>query len=503
MTPINCGACHLLDPPRPIVFSARATLHVKGAKIHASLPMCATTNRKSFDLLLLQTIQTKAKPISTCLNLLNNNASHFGRNLLRISGKKINLQIWLPSVLLMLLPPALGFSYIIFGVIHGGGLRAVVYDLSWLGFAFIFVLFAIFSKVSMAHVAKGQPRLDLAVFFLFAGIWIYTTTIVAISPIMAYYTSGRVLTSILVGLSAAALMGRFGDKFAAAISWGLFTGMILHAPFLVWVYVAEGQNVDFNWLWSLPGYPNLRMYNHGVEAAIAAGAGLYFVTGTRDFWTKAVLTLGMIVLWVLLFWGGARGAFLALVTVFIFMATFFPGFFPKMWRFFLTTSAIGAGLSLLLPVPRAAFGILGRVNKTFTSETLNIATSGRIEIWSEAIDIFLERPWFGHGMVQYQRLVETLKTDTPEHVHNILLESLISFGLVGTLALIYLLGKILLLAILRIRTATSNTEVPMFFVAASLLAHGFVSGTYFHMHSMITIAIALGLLLKVQRTRTA
>lgn len=50
-----------------------------------------------------------------------------------------------------------------------------------------------------------------------------------------------------------------------------------------------------------------------------------------------------------------------------------------------------------------------------------------------------------------------------EHVHNILLESLISFGLVGTIALVFLLGKIWGIALLRLRGANSPSTLPVFF----------------------------------------
>lgn len=62
--------------------------------------------------------------------------------------------------------------------------------------------------------------------------------------------------------------------------------------------------------------------------------------------------------------------------------------------------------------------------------------------------------------------------------------------------LIYLLGKILFAAFVRLRAHPADSNVPMLLIATSLLLHGFVSGTYFHMHSMITFGIARGFLLK-------
>ena len=409
--------------------------------------------------------------------------------------KPSNLLVYVPAGILMLLPPILGFVYISFNIIYAGGLRSVVYDLSWLSFAFIFVAISNFSKVSLAEVGKGLPRSYLAIFLVFTIVWIYTTTIVAENPIMAYYTSGRGFIAILVGLAAAALKQAYGKKFATSIEWALFAGVIFHAPFLIWVYVLEGQNPDFEWLLSLPAYPGLRLYNHAIEAGVAAGLGLYFLTERQSTQRRAAIMIGTTLLWMLLFWGGARGTLIALFASFILLGFIIPQFTSRMWKFFLSTMIIGASLSLFLPAPHDAYGLFKRIQTTVESETLSVASTGRMEMWADAITIFLERPFFGHGLVQYQHLTNILNPDTREHVHNILLESLISFGIVGTTALIYLIGKILIASALELRAGKTDSDLPMFLISITLLTHGFVSGTYFHMHSMLTIAIALGLLL--------
>lgn len=402
----------------------------------------------------------------------------------------------------MLLPPILGFVYISFGFIYTENtFRFIVTDLSWLSFAFIFVAVSNFLNASLVNVVTSIPRVYLAVFLILAVVWVYTTTIVAINPTLAYYFSGRGFTAILVGLAAAALMNFHGNKFTISISWALFAGMIFHAPFLVWVYVLEGQNLDFNWTSGLPGYTNIRPYNHAIEAGLAAGIGLYFHTERRNAQHRAILILGTTLLWVLLFWGGARGGFLALLAAFILMAIVIPQFLSRMWKFFLSTMVSGASLSLLLPTPNGSFGLFGMLRRTVDRETLSRASSGRIEIWLDAFNILLERPLFGHGLVQYRSLTDKLTSATPNHVHNILLDALLSVGLVGTMAILYLIGKILISSARQLRAGQSNSDIPMFLTATTLLAHGFLSGTYYFMQSMITIAIALGLLLHTQLKR--
>lgn len=411
-------------------------------------------------------------------------------------SQKIIFRANIPAYVLTLLPASLGFAFIWFGILYAGGLRPVIFELSWLLFAFVVVAISITSNAPVIEEAKKLSRPYLAVFGLFACVWAYTTIFVAPSSRMANYASGIGVTAILVGLAAAALKRRFGNRVAISTSWSLFVAMLLHAPFLIWLYVLEGQNPDFNWSYQLPGYPGLRMYNYSVEAGIAAGLGLFFLTDRQDKLKRLLLVIGVTLLWVLLFWSGGRGAFFALFATTVFVAFIVPKFVHNMWKFFFATTTLGAGFSLLLPVPSNNFGIMSRIDRTINSGSINEISSNRLTIWSDAYNIFLDRPIFGHGIAQYRHLTSQVALTAHDHVHNILLESLISFGLVGTAVLIFLLGKIWGTAALRLRGANSPSTLPVFFVATTLLAHGFVSGTYYHIHSVIMIAISLGFLLQ-------
>lgn len=312
---------------------------------------------------------------------------------------------------------------------------------------------------------------------------------------MANYVSGIGVTAILAGLAAAALKRRFGAEIIVRVSWALFVAMLMHAPFWIWLYMLEGQNPDFDWKYRLPGYPGLRMYSYSVEASLAAGLGLYYLSHSEEKLKRRSIVVGTTLLWMLLFWCGGRGGFFALLVSITAAALFVPKFIPKMWKFLGITVTIGACLSLPLPLPSGDYRLLGRLGKTPNFSSLNELTSSRLTVWSDAYSIFLERPVFGHGIAQFRHITTQIELTILEQVHNIVLESLISFGLVGTLALMFLLGKIWLTAAIRLRNGRSLSTLPVFLIATSLLVHGLVSGTYYHIHSVLIIAISLGLLL--------
>ena len=79
-----------------------------------------------------------------------------------------------------------------------------------------------FFKTSLVETTKSLPRAYLAVFLILTVVWVYSTTIVAINPNMAYYGSGRGFTAILVGLAAAALKRLHGERFTTSIIWAIF-----------------------------------------------------------------------------------------------------------------------------------------------------------------------------------------------------------------------------------------------------------------------------------------
>ncbi|MEE9454557.1 MAG: O-antigen ligase family protein [Paracoccaceae bacterium] len=417
--------------------------------------------------------------------------------------KNADVAAKISAISIALLPALLGFGFIQFGIVYTGSLRPVVFEAFWLLFAVSLIGASVASGTSVIEEVKLLPRTYLAVFLLFLCIWGYTSTFVAPHPVMANYYSGIGVVALLLGLAMAALRRRIGDRFLTNIAWAFFVAMLLHAPFLIWLYILEGNNPEYNWTYRLPGFPGLRMYNYSLEAGIAAGVGLFYVSKPCERFKRTLLFIGIALLWVLLFWAGGRGAFLTLNVTVILAAFLVPEFVQKMWGVLITTIILGANLSLQLFVPNKNFGILSRIDRTFNSTSLNEITSSRLTIWSDAYEIFLARPFFGHGASQYKFLTTHADLNVHEHTHNILLELLISFGVVGTIALLYPLGRVWLFALLRSRNTVSASELPMFLVATTLLVHGLLSGTFYHIHSVFMIALSMGLLLQNANTKIA
>jgi O-antigen ligase len=98
--------------------------------------------------------------------------------------------------------------------------------------------------------------------------------------------------------------------------------------------------------------------------------------------------------------------------------------------------AVGA----LLAVPGTADRFGGAISRSGSADR-GLTLSGRVDLWAIAIDRFTEKPLLGHGFYQqvvynYDTLLREDSADQASHAHNMILQSLVSLGLAGTILLV-------------------------------------------------------------------
>ena len=101
----------------------------------------------------------------------------------------------------------------------------------------------------------------------------------------------------------------------------------------------------------------------------------------------------------------------------------------------------------------------------------------RVEIWGWALELFVDRPWFGHG-VGMMRFVVSDVTDgsravASSHAHNLALEPLSASGLVGAVPFLTLLGLLVVDLATRIRRV-GPVGVIVGIALVVMLVHGLV-----------------------------
>jgi len=67
----------------------------------------------------------------------------------------------------------------------------------------------------------------------------------------------------------------------------------------------------------------------------------------------------------------------------------------------------------------------------------NVETlTGRTYIWSQTIELFLEKPWLGHGFDSFRWTFPAFADFLPNHAHNEFLQQLFTYGIVGLVVVI-------------------------------------------------------------------
>lgn len=419
------------------------------------------------------------------------------------------LILW-PMLGLLLLPPALVLYDWGFGAATGFETRLLVWNLPWHIAALIVILSGAFA---LRRADLRLPVVDLAglLFLLGMSLWLSRTS--AANPAQADLLLQRLGLAVALGVVAHAGASRMGAYFVQAVYGALLVGVVLTVPLLWLVIWQQYDNPAYFWPWLMPGFGAVRLYGYALEAGIAVGVGMLAVLPLPRI-RQVLLWLVVILLWAMLFWSGARGGVLALGVGVALGALLLPKRALALLGVGALSAALGAGLSLLLWLPDLdGFGLWEMFVKSTNPDAYNQSGSRMIR-WRAALELISEQPVFGYGLAQFSNLWPLFaERDTAagfapsfyflsyRNVHNMVLEALLAWGLLGGLVLAGLLLRLWGKAVLRV---WGNAQaLPAFIGLNTLLAHGLLSGSYFFAHSLFYMAIFAGICLAQKPAQTA
>tara|TARA_R110002073_G_scaffold176118_7_gene333779 strand:- start:545 stop:1840 length:1296 start_codon:yes stop_codon:yes gene_type:complete len=212
----------------------------------------------------------------------------------------------------------------------------------------------------------------------------------------------------------------------------LISGIIMLPLFWARLYLTYDQP-DFDWTWSLPGFTNVRHLDYFLGALVSL-LGLLPLTRLFQDSTRTLhvtLTLLLALCWGMIFWSGGRGsavaAFLSVTTLLLF---FRPGGWRKIALYNLSILFIAAVISAFLPAPNGSYGILRFMTKITETDSLDAFSAGRLAIWQQVYAVWLENFWFGIGAGQTKTIIPAASA-TFGQPHNIILQALMSWGVIG------------------------------------------------------------------------
>lgn len=211
--------------------------------------------------------------------------------------------------------------------------------------------------------------------------------------------------------------------------------------------------------------------------------------------SKPLLTFYLVSLFVFLIalaWSGSRTSILLsffMLAVFYYLKSFKQGLLKPLPVFiglgllFITAMIIGHNL----PLPGggglgrfARFLLFDSSSSVLSEQYFSNLSAGRVELWFSGLDAIKQYPWFGMGAFGhfYFSMGQNEHTD---HVHNIFLQFLVEWGLVGGLLITALIAYLLYLLTSKLKVAVqhNNTDfICTFSIIILLTLNGLTDGTY-------------------------
>lgn len=210
---------------------------------------------------------------------------------------------------------------------------------------------------------------------------------------------------------------------------------------------------------------------------------------------KILLIVGRVIGLTLLFWSGSRGAMLAWLLAFL---TFVYLTKPQgRWRVWLIEIAAAMALAMLLDVGNPAMGLLNVVLRSIgvdiSLKGVDKLSSSRLSLWMSAIDR-LRQPdiaLLGAGGNGFVRL--GLAFGQVFHPHNIVLQAVTDWGVIGTGLLFWVAMRGLSGAVADWRGDSGVASAQGIALMVFLLIVGLLDGGLYHAQYLLFAAIAFAL----------
>jgi len=148
-----------------------------------------------------------------------------------------------------------------------------------------------------------------------------------------------------------------------------------------------------------------------------------------------------------------------------------------------------SALSVAFPLDEPSFGIVRFLDKY---ESLNVMTSGRLDMWAEAIRLWLDAPLFGIGAGQAALQMERAR-GVFLHPHNVVLQWLLAWGLTGALPACIVLGRLLWRRWREMTADAAPARVFALALALAIAANAMIDGSLYHPYPVFLFAAFLAM----------
>lgn len=342
------------------------------------------------------------------------------------------------------------------------------------------------------------PDIKIASMFLILGVFA-SSLFASEFPLKSIMISEITVVHLLFGLSIYHLLRISNTRDFQPFLILIGAGLISLAILTIWWFafpppaaLVPGGVIE--WPSALPGFINVRHFGSWT-GAIATGL-LVRLLYTSEKVRCEPLTALYFLSAVMTVWSGTRAAILAMaVTLLILIAAHRK--IPRMQAIGAAALLTGAALTvawLLLPYNDPTFLLFDPSDGT----SANALTSGRIELWAATFEKWQTAPLFGlgSGSTFWEVYVGWPHTQP----HNAVLQFLISWGLVGAVPALWMLGR----AITRAHIVTMRTTSLMPFLAIlyALLIMSMLEGMLHYPRFIMLIMLILAAIMASDSNET-
>lgn len=240
------------------------------------------------------------------------------------------------------------------------------------------------------------------------------------------------------------------------------------------------------WTSSVPGYRSVRELGFLAGYVLALWIGYTgWNSGKPLRWVLHFLITTA--LFTVLFWSGTRAAILGVAIASV-IAVGISRKFPPTFQVLMLIGAAAAAIpisNLLLP-PDASFGLFRMSGFSGSADEIS---SGRVTLWTETWNLFLQQPFFGWGEGSIAWLSDFASQGFHKQPHNFILQCLMSFGVIAASAAFYLIGRILF--VLHNAASRMPALIGLIMIIDTILITAMFDGALFFSRTIMASALAI------------
>ena len=277
-----------------------------------------------------------------------------------------------------------------------------------------------------------------------------------------------------------------------------FGSLVIMASFIIELSLSDLVEIETFFFQNPPFNSHMRHTGYQVTGVICFF--LIFITQKTSPGVSLLNSLVLLFLFSFLFWLGGRGAMLSVfITTFLMIGLLqvkvIEGHSPFVFKLLLVMF-FAFLLSELLTV-YSWNGLINTYARSAVSDSINQLSTGRIEIWKSTVESLNGNWLFGLGPQGYYFMPNRLFGVQP---HNVILQFLIEWGLIGTVLFSFLLIRGFLFGI-RLQLWIPQQKISIYSLAAGMVIiglsfHALFDGTYYHPQPTAFLAIAFAIWLR-------